>query len=93
MGYEYSLRFTAPTTEAVTAVVRQISGAQEVFEPSYGFNFEPCAAQNGWPEATVSPDVGGLIFCDYRGLRGRAILGELIAELTAEFGAVTIEEF
>ena len=59
MGHEYSLRFTSPDAEAVTVVLRQMPGAQEVFEPSHGFNFEPCDAQNGSPEATVSLEDGG----------------------------------
>jgi len=90
MGIEYHLRFTASDAIDVAEVLRRHPEAREIAPPSLRFEFG--SAGEGWPQATVQVEAGGVYFCDHCGGSGRALLGEVVARLVSAFGTVTVEE-
>jgi hypothetical protein len=92
MGIEYRLRFSAQDAETVAAVLRRLPAVREAPSPDNRFEFQPCVAEQDWPQATAHIEPGGLYFRDNCGGSGPALLGLVVAKLVAAFGAVTIEE-
>jgi hypothetical protein len=87
MGIEYALRFDAPDSDRVAALLRRLPGVREM--PDQRFDLGPSV--DGCPTATVMAEPGGAYFCDNCGGGGPEQLG-VVAWLVGEFGAVIVSE-
>jgi hypothetical protein len=92
MGIEYSLRFGHPGPAAVISVLERLPSFRRSTSDSPDFELRAEGTSEGMPDASLRIEPDGVYFCNYGG-SGKQFLGEVVARLVSEFGAVTVTEW
>lgn len=91
MGFEYRLSFACPSRKVAELGLSRLEGVKYIAAPKSRFEFRSEGLSTEYPDATASIEEYGLYFCVH-GHNGQGFLGQVIAHLVGNYGAVRVAE-